>query len=166
LAIADTLNLRFSERPIQGGIDLSTIRAGATTLVAAALFAFALGGATATADVAPRADKKPAIFDLFGGKMVEPETIFLTANSGPYLDELVWSEWGKSGASGAGTYVSECASCGPPERLDVVVEAKRADRCKKKGGKAFRTVKYTVTRADGSEATRKYPAGFSVYCKK
>jgi hypothetical protein len=145
---------------------LSIIRAGAATLAAMTLFALAFGGATGAAAETQRAAKKPVIFDLFGQKMVEPETIFLTANSGPYLDELVWSKWGKQGASAAGTYVSECASCGPPERLDVVVEASRADKCKKKGGKAFRTVKYTVTRADGSEAKRKYPAGFSVYCKK
>ena len=150
---------------------MTSLRKGTAGLATVALVALAVVGAAGAVADDQGADQlrgkgKPVIFTLFGEKMVEPKTIFLTANSGPYLDDLVWTRWGKDGADGEGTYVSECASCGPPQRLDVTVQARRGDRCKRTGGRAFRKVRYTVTREDGSEANRSYPAAFSLYCKR
>ena len=145
---------------------MSSIRIGAATIAAAALFSLAFGGATGTAAEAPKAAGKPVIFDLFGKKLVEPETIFLTANSGPYLDDITWSRWGKDGADGEATLVSDCASCAPPERRPATIRLRRVDSCPKKGGTAFRRFKFFSTDENGDPASRAFPTGWSVYCKK
>ena len=145
---------------------MNSIRAGIATLAVAALAALALGGATGTAAEAPKASGKPVIFDLFGKKMVEPERIFLTANSGPYMDELVWSRWGRHGAEGEGVLVSDCASCAPPERRAVSIQLRRAEKCPRRGGTAFMRFKFFTTDENGEPATRKFSTGYSVYCKR
>ena len=146
---------------------MSTIRMGAATIAAAALFSIAFGGATGTAAEAPKAAGKPVIFNLFGKGLVEPETIFLTANSGPYITDLEWSRWGKDGADGTGTYISDCASCPPPDQREASIELRRSKNCKKTGGRVFRTFRLT-TGADytGEPKTVDVYTGHDLYCKK
>lgn len=109
--------------------------------------------------------KKTAIYDLFGGKMVKPEEIFLTANSGPYLTDLEWFKWGKEKATGVGTYVSDCASCPGPDRRPAIVRLSKRDECKAKGGFAYKRGRLT-TGADnsGEEKTISIPTGYD-FCK-
>ena len=147
---------------------MSRLSAGVAVLAAAVVVALAIGGAAGTAASTPKAGKgKPVIFNLFGEKLVEPETIFLTANSGPYIEGLVWSRWGKDGADGTGTYVSDCASCAPPDRREASIELRRQKSCKKTGGRVFRKFRLT-TGADytGEPKTVKVYTGHSLYCKK
>ena len=51
----------------------------------------------------------------------EPFRVFYSADAGPYVDELQWTGWGTSEATGSGTYISDCASCGPPERYPAQI---------------------------------------------
>lgn len=104
------------------------------------------------------------IFDMFGQKMVKPETIFLTANSGPYLDELEWKDWGEFKASAEGVLVSDCASCAPPERRAARVVLRKHDKCKAKGGFSYRKGKIYSTDENGDPARRPLDTGF-VYCR-
>jgi len=137
-------------------------------LAAAVVVALAIGGASGTAASTSKAGKgKPVIFDLFGEELVKPETIFLTANSGPYITDLAWSRWGKDGADGTGTFVSDCASCAPPDRREASIELRRSKNCKKTGGRAFRTFRLT-TGADytGEPKTVDVYTGHDLYCKK
>jgi hypothetical protein len=50
-----------------------------------------------------------------------PSKIFLTADAGPYLEALKWSNWGSSRATASGTYLSMCASCAPPRQRRATV---------------------------------------------
>jgi hypothetical protein len=145
---------------------VTSIKAGLGALVAAMIVALALGGATGTAAQTPKGKGKPVIFDLFGEELVKPERIFLTANSGPYLDDITWSRWGKDGADGEATLVSDCASCAPPERRPATIRLRRVDSCAKRGGLAFRRFKFFSTDENGDPASRAFPTGWSVYCKK
>ena len=145
---------------------MSRTLAGIAALATVVIATLALGGATGTAAETTKAAKKPVIFDLFGTEMVEPERIFLTANSGPYLDDITWSRWGKDGADGEATLVSDCASCAPPERRAATIRLRRVDTCPKRGGLAFRRFKFFSTDENGDPASRAFPTGWSVYCKK
>ena len=148
---------------------MSSLRAGAVTIAAAGVLALALGAGAGAAGEEPRAGggSKPVIFDLFGTKLVEPETIFLTANSGPYIDDLVWSKWGRKGAKGTGTFVSDCVSCPPPDRRAAEVKLGKAVNCRRRGGKVFRRFKLT-TGADytGEPKTIGVYTGHATYCPK
>ena len=111
----------------------NAVRRKPILLVVVAIASCALIGGAAVAG-ASKAEKKTAIFDLFGGKLVKPEQIFLTANSGPYLTDLEWFKWGKDKTTGVGTFVSDCASCPGPDRRPAIVRLSKRDECKKKGG--------------------------------
>lgn len=130
-----------------------------------AIASFALIGGAAVAG-ASKAEKKTAIFDLFGGKLVKPEQIFLTANSGPYLTDLEWFKWGKGKTTGVGTYVSDCASCPGPDKRPAIVRLSKRDECKKKGGFSYRRGRLTTGADDsGEEKTIALGTGYEVYCK-
>jgi hypothetical protein len=52
---------------------------------------------------------------------IEPSMVFSSANAGPYVEKLAWTGWGTPEATGSGTYVSDCASCGPKEILPAEI---------------------------------------------
>lgn len=149
--------------------DAGNFRLGRRVGLIAALAALALVAvavASATPGEAGRSGKKVAIYDMFGQKKVKPETIFLTANSGPYIDEIVWSGWRSGNAVGEGVYISDCASCPPPERREATVTLSRLKPCAKKGGRAYKRGKLE-TGADYSNEPRssELDTGF-IYCKR
>ncbi len=138
-------------------------------IVAAALLVLAAGLVATTGAEGARHHKHHArteIFDLFGQKQVKPERIFLTANSGPYLKDLEWFNWGRGRATGVGTYVSDCASCPGPDQRPAIVRLKQRRGCEAKGGKAYKKATLT-TGADGTGEEKTIPldTGYSVYCK-
>lgn len=85
------------------------------------------------ADPASRA----VIFNLFSQPKTQPGTMFLTANSGPYISDITWTGWGTGTATGTGTYISDCASCGEPESYAVTLVADELVACKPYGAKAY-----------------------------
>jgi len=87
------------------------------------LFAF---GATAGAD----APKKVVYFDYNYQESVKPGSIYLTANSGPYLKKLKWTGWGTNKSIGRGRFISDCASCGEYENKPVTVYFRKLIKCK------------------------------------
>ncbi|MFL5846937.1 MAG: hypothetical protein ACJ762_19820 [Solirubrobacteraceae bacterium] len=53
------------------------------------------------------------IFNLSAYPLVQPDRYFFQANGGPYLGNIVWSDWGTDQATGSGTY-NGCAEDGGP----------------------------------------------------
>lgn len=96
------------------------------------------------------ADRKSrfVLSNLFEVPLVEPRTIFYTANAGPYVTGLRWSRWGTRRALARGTYVSECASCGEPKRLEARVILTRPRQSRSFGARAY-TRQCLRTREDG-----------------
>ncbi|MEP9363177.1 hypothetical protein ABLE68_09450 [Nocardioides sp. CN2-186] len=104
------------------------VRAGALlviTMLGAALLA--LPSSTASANPGT----KTVYFTMTGTPQVQPKRIFLTANAGPYLKKLTWSGWGSDMAMAEGVYISDCASCSPPERRKATVMFSRPISCGK-----------------------------------
>jgi hypothetical protein len=79
------------------------------------------------------------IYTLFGGPMVRPKEIFLTANAGPSLKDLAWEGWGTDGATAEGAFVSDCASCPPEKRRPAKVVLTGLKLCPAMGGWTYRT---------------------------
>ena len=100
------------------------------------------------------------LFNLYPSPSVEPVRYFFSANAGPYLDRLRWSGWGTPHATATGTYISDCASCGPKivRRSTVVVHR---IRCTPWGGYAYVGTAIAYT---GSGEARRVPIGDSNYC--
>ena len=69
--------------------------------------------------------------------MVQPGRWFFSANSGPYLRDLVWTGWGTPTATATGTYISDCASCGPHEKYAVTVTADQPVDCPAVGAQTY-----------------------------
>lgn len=110
---------------------------------------------------------KVVFFNLVASPMVEPGRIFLSANSGPYLKDITWTDWGTPTATGAGTYISDCASCGDPESYPVTLTANKLIACKPYGAKAYNS--FTFERTSGATDPTADPRGISgeaeFYCK-
>ncbi len=88
-------------------------------LALGALGALLVVSASAVTAAVPR---KLVYLDMFGQAVgPEPSHIFLTANAGPRLEGLRWTDWGSSRATAKGTYVSTCASCAPPAHRPATV---------------------------------------------
>jgi hypothetical protein len=77
------------------------------------------------------------IFNMYPPPLVQPGRFFFTANSGPYLKDLVWTGWGTPVATATGTYVSDCASCGAPQKYAVTVTVDGLADCPAVGAKYY-----------------------------
>ena len=125
--------------------------------VLAALGALLVVGVSAVSASVPR---KLVHADMFGQAVgPEPSHIFLTADAGPYLVGLHWSDWGSSHASAKGTYVSTCASCAPPGHRPATVVFHKIINCTDPAGRRgrYRVYKYATltTEADNHPGTIK-----------
>jgi len=80
------------------------LRAVPTLLVALLGLAVLAPGASA----AP----KTVIFNMYPAPLVQPERVFFQANSGPFMDKLVWSGWGSAQATATGTWTLDCSNGG------------------------------------------------------
>ena len=96
---------------------------------------------------------RTVFFGLFREPQVEPPDIFFTANSGPYLTEISWSGWGTRQASATGVYVSDCASCGPPETYPVTITAQRTRACPGYAARRYTRLRWTRSDAPGKTNT-------------
>jgi hypothetical protein len=67
----------------------------------------------AAAAPASGAEPRTVIFDLFPSPLVKPDRVFFTADAGPYLKDLTWTDWGTDTATGTGTYELSCSNGGP-----------------------------------------------------
>jgi len=108
------------------------------------------------------------VFGLYPSPHVEPDRWFFTANAGPYLKDLVWTGWGGETATATGTYVSECASCGPRQQYPVTVRVDDLVACPAFGARAYDRLFFE--RAGGRLPTdptaerRTLPLAASLYC--
>lgn len=82
-----------------------------------------------------------------------PEDYFLTANSGPYIEDIGWTGWGSERAVGRGAFVSQCASCGEPETRPAKIILRDSVRCPEYGGRVYR-VGILETRNDANKKKR------------
>lgn len=86
-----------------------------------AVAAFAAPGASAasTAPVTASATPKTVIFNMYPSPLVQPKRIFFQANSGPFLDKIVWTGWGDAIATSTATWTLDCSnggsSCSPDD---------------------------------------------------
>jgi hypothetical protein len=125
--------------------------------VLAALGALLVVSVSSVAAAVPR---KLVYIDMFGQAVgPQPSHIFLTANAGPYLKGLRWSDWGANRATAKGTYVSTCASCAPPGHRHATVVFHRIINCTSPAGRGghYRVYKYATltTEADNHPGTIK-----------
>src|SRR3954447_9038120 len=77
------------------------------------------------------------IFGMYPEPLVAPGRWWFTANSGPYLKDLVWTGWGSPTATATGTYISDCASCGKREKYPVTVTVDGLVDCPAIAAKAY-----------------------------
>jgi hypothetical protein len=88
---------------------------------------------------------KVVLFNLTRNPLVEPGRFFFSANAGPYLKGIRWTGWGADTATGTGTYVSDCPSCGEPESYPVRVTASQLTTCRPYGARAYDNIAYERT---------------------
>jgi hypothetical protein len=68
---------------------------------------------------------------------VKPKEIFLTADAGPYVKKIHWTNWGSNKTVGRGRFISDCASCGVKENRPAVFTLKNLTTCKGRGYKTY-----------------------------
>lgn len=100
------------------------------------------------------------LFNLTRTPEVEPGRYFLSADAGPYVDGITWSGWGTGQAVGTGTYVSDCASCGPKERKPATITLKTPAACAVYGTRAYKTGTLTKDPATAAAASAAVPTGY------
>lgn len=96
-----------------------------------------------------------AYFGLSLQPEVEPERVFFTANAGPYLRDVTWAGWGAAQAVGTGTYVSDCASCGPKQELPARLVLERPVACAGWGVQVYTRMRLEKTLPSGEIETRR-----------
>ena len=82
----------------------------------------------------------------------KPKAITLTcADGGLYVDEIVWSTWSKTGATGTGTFFENLCdpSCAEGEQVSAPVKITLADLSPRKGKNYLRTL--DITTQDGKD---------------
>lgn len=92
----------------------------------------------ATAGAGNHEFKKTALFNLTAEPKVKPTRVFLTANSGPYLKKIKWSNWGSNRTVGRGRFIADCASCGPKENKAMTLTLSKLRPCPKFGVMAYK----------------------------
>jgi hypothetical protein len=102
------------------------------------------------------------LYNLTDQPKVEPDRYFLTANAGPYVRNLRWMGWGSDHAAAHGTYVSDCASCGPREVRKATIVLTRRVFCPSYGGDVYRYGRLVTRAPDGTVRRSAIPTGFSV----
>jgi hypothetical protein len=108
------------------------------------------------------------VFGLYPSPQVEPDRWFFYANAGPYLKDLVWTDWGSPTATATGTYISDCASCGPRQEYPVTVRVDGLRACPNFGAQAYDRLFFE--RAGGRQpgdptaAKRTLPLAADLYC--
>lgn len=134
--------------------------------VAVLLTALALAFSGLTAASAPATSDTPrtVLFNMYAHGYAKPRTIDLSADAGPYLKKLAWTDWGSATTVAEGVYVSDCASCSPPKRRTATVTLSRPVVCTHGEGTGLRTYRkalVTLSRPDrGSTGTTfRIPAG-------
>jgi hypothetical protein len=108
------------------------------------------------------------VFGLYPSPHVEPDRWFFTANAGPYLKDLVWTGWGSPTATATGTYVSDCASCGPRQEYPVTVRVDGLRACPNFGAQAYDRLFFERAGGrlpgDPTAQTRTLPLAAGLYC--
>ena len=89
-----------------------------------------LGASVTSAVAVPHKGKQVVFINLFYETEMRPARIFFTANSGPYLRNLKWTNWGKARATAHGRYISDCASCGPKRNVKATVKFSKLKYCR------------------------------------
>ena len=97
---------------------------------------FLAGSVTSTATA--KQFKKTALFNLTYEPKVKPKRVFLTANSGPYLRAINWSNWGTNKTVGRGRFISDCPSCGIKENKPMKLTLYKLRPCPKYGVMAYK----------------------------
>lgn len=109
---------------------------------------------------------KAVVFNMYPTPLVQPGRFFFTANSGPYLKDVAWTSWGAPTATGVGTYISECASCGPRQEYEVTITVDRLIDCPPYGAQAYDRLRFV--RSGGAAPDDPRRRGISgeaqVYC--
>jgi hypothetical protein len=91
-------------------------------LLVLALTVAALTAPGSPATAVPAAQgTKPAVYWSLGHPVTEPRRIFTAFSSSPYLRGLTWEGWGTREAVGTGLWMSDCASCPPPDHRRATV---------------------------------------------
>ena len=139
------------------------VLAAATALVAVGLTTTGAGAAGVPAESS--ASKPHGFFNLFADPLIKPKVVYLTANSGPYLDEVRWTSWGKKTAKATAIYTYACASCMPPERRPALMTVSRPKYCAKHKVYAYRTVYFQIVANDGSKKKYNLGGNYDLYCK-
>ncbi|HEU4658118.1 MAG TPA: hypothetical protein VFR97_11350 [Capillimicrobium sp.] len=114
-------------------------------------------GANLGCDADPKSTT--VLFDLFYQPEIEPERVFFTANAGPYLKDLAWTGWGTAQAIGTGTYVSDCASCGPKQILPARLVLERPGACRGWGVQVYLRSRLEKTLESGEVTTTELGPG-------
>jgi hypothetical protein len=100
------------------------------------------------------------LYNLTLTPKVEPGRCFLTADAGPYVDKLTWTGWGTSKAVGTGTYISDCASCGPKESKPATITLQRPVACAVYGTRVYRTGSLTKDPGTAAAKSADIPTGY------
>ena len=103
--------------------------------------------------------KKVAVFNLSETPKVKPSRIFLSADAGPYIKSISWSNWGKAKTVGRGRFISDCVSCGPKENKPAVITLWKLETCKSPKVRSYRFGKIRVV-----DPTRKRVAPLPLGC--
>jgi hypothetical protein len=90
-----------------------------------------------TASATSAVVQRKLVYIDYNGSVVgaRPSKIFLTADAGPYLEGLHWSDWGADRATAKGTYISTCASCAPPPQRRATVVFHKIIECDDPAGR-------------------------------
>lgn len=106
------------------------------------------------------------VFNMYPTPLAQPGRFFFTANSGPYVKDLAWTGWGQPTATATGTYVSDCASCGPRQEYAVTVTVDRLVDCPPYGAKVYNRLRFERAGgpAPGDPRRRRISGEADVYC--
>jgi hypothetical protein len=122
-----------------------------------------------SAAVAPAAHAAPrtVIFDLFPSPVETPDSIFLTANSGPYIEKVSWAGWGTAKAVGTGTFVDNSGAPAPVPKYPATYTLTDPGPCPRLGSDvtSYRGGVISYKLPDGTKRTINFPSDYD-FCAK
>lgn len=107
------------------------------------------------------------MFDLFPSPLETPKSVFLTADSGPFIEKVSWAGWGTEKAVGTGTFVDNSGAPPPVPKYPATYTLTDLGPCPRLGSDmtSYRGGVISYDLPDGTKKTIEFPSDYD-FCAK